>query len=171
MNVQFWRQCKTRSQKASALTEFGPVLFILFIVILLPLMGLFTFVCGVTTIAFATNVAARDCGTASTRSAAILNMKSIANRIIGGPFGKFSGLTPSDDSGMQLVVLEIGVTSGGGKTEFVGTAPITNINTTDNFYEYQVRSTYGVKPLFIPKSIQMNWVSASHVEHPNGLNN
>src|SRR5262249_31804339 len=148
----------------------GPVMFIFFVVILLPLMGLFTFVEGVTTIAFATNIAARNCGTATTRSGAIANMNATADQIIGGPFGRFAGLTPADHTGMQLVVLQVPVTSGA-KQEFVGSSPVPTIDTANNFYEYQVRSTYGVKPLFVPKTIDMKWMSASHVEHPNGLNN
>jgi len=170
MKVQFRRHSKMRSQRAGALAEFGPVMFIFFVIILLPLMGLFTFIEGATTIAFATNVCARDCGTATTRSGAIANMQARANQIIGGPFGQFAGLTPPDATGMQLVVLEIPV-SAGNKTEYIGNSPIGTIDTTNNFYEYQVRSNYSIKPLFIPNAVPMKWNSASHVEHPNGLNN
>lgn len=170
MKRQFRRQCKVRNQRAGALAEFGPVMFIFFVVIFLPLMGLFTFIEGVTTIAFATNIAAREAGTASSRTTAIANMNSVGDRLIGGPFGRFAGLTPADHNGMKLFVLQVPV-AGGSKQEFEGTNQVPTINTNDNFYEYQVRSTYDVKPLFIPKSIPMSWASAAHVEHPNGLNN
>lgn len=170
MNYQSRRTVRLRSERAGALAEFGPVMFIFFIIILLPLMGLFTFIEGVATIAFATQVAARECGTATTRAQAKANMEAAAAQIIGGPFGQFAHISPPDASGMELVVLEIPIGSGQ-KNEYKGTTPVPNIDTNANFYEYQVRSEkYTVTPLFVPQAIPVQWTSASHVEHPNGLN-
>jgi hypothetical protein len=169
MVSQSGRTLRRRSERAGALAEFGPVLFIFFIIVLLPLMGLFTFIDGVATVAFATSVAARECGTATTRAQAIANMQAAADKIIGGPLGKFAKISPSDSSGMSLFVLEIPVGTGS-RTEYEGTNQIANIDTNSNFYEYQVRSKYEVTPLFVPKAFEINWASASHVEHPNGLN-
>lgn len=164
-------KCLTRSLRTTrsetgggAIAEFGPALFILFVIVLLPMVGLFTFVDAAGIIYFATSTAARSAGSANTKSEAEQAMKGAANQIIGGPMGAFANLTPSNADGMELTVLQVNLDS-----EAVSPfAP--PVDTDKNFYEFQVTSNYSTKPLFYPgPPIPLTFQSSSHVEHPEGL--
>jgi hypothetical protein len=148
------------------LAEFGPVLFILFIVVLLPLIAFFSFVDGVATVYFAANSAAKAAGPATTLKNAKVNVSTVGKQIIAGPLGAFASISPADDSKLALTVLQIGVKTGTSSTFTSGT-----IDTDNNTYEYQVTASYGVKPLFFPGDpIPLQFTSSANVEHPEGLN-
>src|SRR3990167_1355551 len=110
MTYQFQHGHKTRSLSGSSASEFGPALFILFVIVLLPMLSLITFIAGVATVYFATNYAAREAGTSTTRFLARQNMRKARDQIIDGPFGKFCNMVPvggDQDKGMTFRIVDV----------------------------------------------------------------
>src|SRR5438094_8319410 len=93
---------RNRSQFGGSLAEFGPVLFIFFIIVFFPMLGLFSFVDGMVTLTFCTSVAARNCASAGTRQQALIEMQDAGKSLIGdsgtkAPLAAFANLTPGDN--------------------------------------------------------------------------
>jgi hypothetical protein len=174
-----------RRQDGSSIAEFGPVLFIFFVIVFFPLLGFFSFVDGVATIALAANAAARAAAPATTRKSAIEEMKNTGTQLIGGggkkaPLAAFANLSPADNSGLTLQIL---VTNNDGSqngtaigaTDDVPTVVPPDggppaIDTDTRYYQYRVTARYTVGPLFIPMQVPMEFNATSIVEHPEGLN-
>jgi hypothetical protein len=147
--------------------EFAPAMFILFVIVFLPLIGLLTFVDGAATLYFATAQAARAAGPSNTEANAVANMNAAADTLLGGPLGAFARLSPADHTGMSLTVLEVSIAN-------QTTSNYNPLNgapdTTKNFYEFQVTSNYTCAPFFFPgKPIPLSFSSSCNVEHPEGL--
>lgn len=154
---------EVRHDSGSSLAEFGPALFILLVIVLLPLIGFFSFADGVATVYFASSASARSAASASTQANATANMQTTANNII-NTFGSFAGLNPRDATGLTLQVVQVPLAGG-------APAPYTPPADTDSFlYEYQVTAKYTISPLFIPGGpYPVQFVTSSAVEHPEGL--
>ena len=173
MTYQFQHGHKTRSLSGSSASEFGPALFILFVIVLLPMLSLITFIAGVATVYFATNYAAREAGTSTTRFLARQNMYAARDQIINGPFGKFCNMVADggdDDKGMELRTVRVGILAGSEDKPFAGTFPQNQVNSSNHFFQYKVVSTYKVKPLFYPGEIPVQFNSTIAVEHREGIN-
>jgi hypothetical protein len=139
-------------------------MFILFVVLLLPLIGLFSLISGVGTIYFATSSAARAAAPATTSADAQTLMASTAHNIMGGGLGAFARVNPADESGMTLSVLQVKLSD---QSVSAYTSPV---DTSTYFYEYQVQSQYTVSPLFwIGSPIPFSFTVCANVEHPEGL--
>ncbi|GEM_PF-2964269 len=156
-----------RAGTGAQVAEFGPVLFVLFIVILIPFLALLSFLDGLAVVTWAVNQAARAAGPAQSRSAAQAAVAAVGDQILGGPLGAFARVTPRDHTGLKLVVLQIPSTSGGASEFPPGATP----DTTHNFYEYQVTGTYLINPLFLPQLFKspVTFTSSAACENPNGL--
>lgn len=161
------------NNRGSSIAEMGPVLFILFVVILLPLIGLFSFIDGVAVLALGANVVARACAPATTRVLAKAQRDSVGSKIFKGGLAAFGGLTPQDLSPSLLSLDVLQITTPGGTTKtFDETTKVAEpIDTSKYVYLYQVTAKYGIKPLFYPGApIQMSFKSTSAIEHAAGLN-
>jgi len=160
-----------RSASGQEIAEFGPALFIFFIIVFFPLLTFFTFLWGVGTCAVVAQVAARDAGTGSTLAQARANMTEACDLLLPaqGGIGSLSGISPPGDSGVTLTVLEVPIQSGDPRVWNPGDP----VDTTNNFYEFEVAVTKLISPLFVPQQFTRNFTYAAraHVEHPNGLNN
>jgi hypothetical protein len=163
----------TRNQHGS-LAEFGPVLFIFFVIIFFPLIGLFTFADGMATLAFCSSAAARSAASAATRQQAAINMKDTGSQLIGkdgkkAPLAAFANLTPGDNSGLTLTVCEIG-NDGEVKKSYNYNEDIPKESLENGVFQYQVTASYNVAPLFFPINPLMSFTGTAVVEHPEGLN-
>lgn len=169
-----------RRNQGAALAEFGPVLFVFFIMIFVPLLDIISFTSGVATIALAANHAARQAGSATTRSQASTNMQNAGMQVIGGPLGAFAKITPKNSSGLTLNVLQIPIN--GTPTNYPAGQTPTSTQLNSNIYEYQVVASYGVSPILsfngsgpfgnvpgLGKPATISFTSAAMVEHPDGL--
>ncbi len=175
MTFQLQHGSNTRSQTGSGTAEFGPAMFILFVLIVMPLIGMFFLVEGAATVYFATNYAAREAGTGTTRYWARENMWAARDRIMNGPLGQFSNITPFAE-GMKFRAVRIrmsddNIDENSSFSAFPGTP-----DPSLYIYQYKVISDYKIKVPFIPEFISgniqphMRFVATVHVEHPEGIN-
>lgn len=164
-----------RTSKGGSIAEFGPVLFILLVVVFLPLVGFFSFASGCATLYFATITASRNAMPALTGTDAMTNTTNTFNQIISGPFGTFGGIGTSTNSpALSLVTRSVTTGDTVSETPGTGSKPFAgvSVNSTNNFYQYKVTSTNTIKPLFYPGGpITMSFTDIVTVEHPEGLPN
>lgn len=146
------------------MAEFAPALFILFVVVLLPLISIFSYIDATATLYFATSAAARAAAAAPNIDIAASKIKEKSTGIIGGPLGSFANLSPRDGSGMKLTIIQISIAD---KQIVPFQMPI---DTNKFMYEYHVSAKYAASPIFYPgQPIGMQCEASSFVEHPEGL--
>jgi Flp pilus assembly protein TadG len=170
---------------ASQIAEFVPVLYILFIVFLMPLLDLgCTFVAGAIQY-LATNDVAAKAATQGDYASALNTMTNEAYQFQGSGLAQFVHLSPAGGytgCGDDLYVLSTDTGTGAGTASPANQPLVQPINTKTNMYELSVRSQYSVSPLInlsavpvlgsIPGLGQpMVFVFNANrpVEHPGGL--
>lgn len=141
--------CKRGS--GSQIAEFGPALFIFFVLVFFPLVNLFAYTVGVAT----ATLIAHQCSTAAavsqTYADALTATSATAQNLSGSVLGQFARLTPKGGYAGCGVDLYILVTNlGSNTTKSYGPNQPLNIpiDTTNNIYEYQVQANYIINPLF-----------------------
>lgn len=172
MNKLGSRYSRQHTNKGSSIAEMGPVLLVLFVVVLFPLVGLFSFIDGVAILALAANVGARNAAPTTTRTQAIAQVAQVRDQLLTGGFASFGGITPND-RGLTLSVLEIQGNGAGTTKSFSGTTPVSPApDVTKNVYLYQVTAKYDIKPMFCPTTFSnMTFSATSAIEHIRGINN
>lgn len=154
----------TSSNKGTAVSELAPAILILFVIVLFPFVSFFSFIDGAATVYFVTQCAVRAAAAAPDMGVASNRVRETASRIIDGPLGSFTNLTPKGAAGIRLTVFQSSLTDQTVKPfEFP-------VDTSKYTYQYHVISDYSIKPIFYPGSpIPIHFESSSHVEHPEGL--
>lgn len=176
-----------RKARGGQLAEFGPVLWVFFLLIVFPLIDLFSFLWAVATVMLIANVAARDAGAAQTFSQA-------ENQVLqrAGEFGNFRGfakMTPAagttDGVNVVCLVTEAQTSSTAAPRVYRkgDRVPTSAADLTDNVYQYAVNAEYDVMPLFnlagvpfvadvpgLGRPVPIKFTAMAAVEHPDGLN-
>jgi hypothetical protein len=182
------RKNRQRRSRGNAIAEFGPALWFFFILILLPLLDLASFMWGVGTVMMVANLGCRKAAGANTWTLAsgivTATEADLAN------FRSYASVVPiTGNSGVTLNVLAY-PTSGTGTVTTYAPPPLPNKIKNDRttldstIYDYQVVASYNVQPLFNFKGmpffssipglgapVPITFTSTCNVEHPEGLNN
>ena len=185
-----------RRRRGSAMAEFGPVLWLFLILIVLPFFDFISFCSGVATVMMMSTMSARQAAGALTFGDAQAGAASTEQQL--KSFLKFSKATPGfpTGSGVQVTVLVTpsnpasGLTSQGPFSTW-GSIPNGDPNRADAntynsstcIYQYIVTSKYDVMPLFnfagspmlkgIPglgAAVPVTYSATATVEHVDGLN-
>jgi hypothetical protein len=175
------RQSRRRASGGS-LAEFGPVMWVFCLFIMIPLLDATSFLWGVATVMLAANAGARDAACAQTftdAKAAVADANKRADA-----FRCFAKVTPSAGSGdgMTLICLVTDVSgNSGAPTVF---APGSVVDTTTKSYHYCCNAAFDVMPLFnfggatlfdnvpgLGKPVPVTFSATASVEHPEGLSN
>lgn len=184
-----------RRRSGNALTEFGPALWFFLILILLPLLDLFSFAVGVGVTMMLSTWGARNAAPCATFTEAINSISNTENQLV--VFRGFAKMTPNAGGGkgysLKVIVTPI---SGGAATTYTTPGAIPNkpptdptvptvpaVNTVNSVYQYVVTANYSVSPLFnfqavpllnnvpaIGQPVPVQFVTTANVEHPEGLN-
>jgi hypothetical protein len=175
-----------RSQKGvSELSQFPVVLYIVFLIVLFPLLNLVTLFVAGTTLYLATNDFAAKAATQVDYSSALNCMVNEAFQFQSNGLAHFVHMVPEGGytgSGDDLYVLATNIKSGA-VTSSPADGPLTQqIDTATSMYELQVKSTYSVSPLLSLASIPvlgtvpglgtpvtLTFTASRPVEHPGGL--
>jgi len=177
-----------RRSRGSAIAEFGPALWLLAILILIPLVDLASFMCGVGTVMMVANLGCRKAAGANTWSLASSLLTQTEADLAN--FRSFALVVPiTGNSGVTLNVLGYPTGGGGSVTTYspppaANKIPIDRSTLDSTIYDYQVVASYNVLPLFnfkhlpvlstIPglgAAVPITFTSTCNVEHPEGLNN
>lgn len=179
-------QRRSRNQQGSALQgEFAAALTIFFLVILFPLINLIGVATGAGTLYFMTTQGASSAGTSATYGMALDAMEATINTIRTGGLGQFAKLAPVggySGTGANLFVI-VTPTSGGMSTYYGPNSPyVAVLDTENNIYEYQVKTTYDVGPFLdlsmlpfvgnvpgIGAPMRLEYVAHSYIEGIDGL--
>ncbi len=178
-----------RRERGSQLAEFGPAMWIFFIIILIPLVDLMSFVAGVGTVLAVAELTARKSASARTFTEAINVMNQTEDDLAG--FRGFAKMVASGAGprGVTIQVMSNSTSAAAGAPTIFAPPPVANRIPTDRatldttIYHYQVTAAYDVQPLFnfsgfpllgaIPglgTPVPVTYVSSAVVEHPDGLN-
>ncbi len=178
---------RIRNQQGSALQgEFAGAIVVFFLVILFPLINLIGLATGAATLYFMTIQGAVSAGDSATYAEALNAMESTINNIKSSGLGQFANLVPVggySGTGANLFVIVTPTGGGSGSTHYGPNTPFVAVLDTDNnIYEYQVRTTYDVGPFLnlsclpfvggvpgIGAPARMNFVAHRHVEAIDGL--
>lgn len=176
---------KYRPNSGGVLAEFGPVLFIFFMIILFPMLDLIGFGCAMTSMAFIASQCVAKAGQATTYSAALSQAAQEAQRLQASGFATIGNLKPVGgflDSGVNLYVHESEVNSTNTKTYGPNTVMTGPINTTKNVYQYAATFNCDVSPFAslsavpflkdipgVGKPARMNYTARKTIEYPQGL--
>lgn len=177
------------------MTEFGPALWFFLVLILLPLLDMFSFAIGVGVTMMLSTWGARNAAPCATYTEAITSLNNTENQL--AVFRGFARMTPNAPGGkgytMKVVVTPL---NGGGATTYTAPGAIPNkpptnpsnpdvppINTVNSVYQYVVTANYSVSPLFnfqavpflnnvpaIGQPVPVQFITSANVEHPEGLN-
>lgn len=176
-----------RSKRGTSLAEFGPTMWCFFLLVLIPLVDLGSFLLGVGTVMLLADISARKVAGARTYTEAINIMNSTEDEMKG--FRAVAQMSPTGGlpRGVKIQVVS-NSTSGGSSTTYTpppvpNKIPVDRTTLDSNVYNYQVTASYDVAPLFnfknlgwfstIPglgKDVPVVYTSSCVVEHPNGLN-
>ena len=183
---------RLRNQRAANIAEFGPVLFVIVILIFIPLADLITYLCAVSTVQLAVTEGSRSAATADSPNDALKAMETAVNNVKSsgmGSFTKLRGIDGFNNSGCKLTLHVTSALNGSSNTFAIpGQFPLaedfrpeTKSNKSDLIYQYQVEGTFEVSPLLDMSAIPFLKVpmlsptnvtySAEHaVENLQGLN-
>mgnify|MGYP003384787042 CR=1 FL=1 len=178
-----------RKKRGSSLAEFGPAMWVFLMVIIIPLIDLFSFMWGVGTVMLASNLCASKAAGSRTYSEAIKAVNEVEDNLAG--FRGFAKLSPTDKSprGVKLQVIANSTSGGPGAPTVYAPPPVADKIPTDRatldttLYHYHVTAAYDVQPLFnfsgmeifskvpgLGMPVPVVYTSSSIVEHPDGLN-
>lgn len=167
--------------------EFGPVLFVFFLIILFPLINLIMFAAGIGTAYLAAKQAASRASTQSTFTEALTVVQQESTYFVSSGFGQFAKLRPvggAGGSGMDLSVVATPYPGPGSSTESTVNTPMPSAADPDaNTYEYKVTATFDIGPFTDLSAVpwiggvpglgppaRMNFVATGSAEFPEGLN-
>jgi hypothetical protein len=177
---------KVRNKRGSSeLSEFAPVLYIMFLIILLPLLDLVSVFVAGSTQYLATNDFAAKAATQADYSSTLNSMANEASQFQLNGLAQFVHMVPEGGytgCGDDLYVLVTDLASGS-VTSSAANQPLSQpINTQTSMYEISVNSVYSVAPLVtlaavpilgdIPglgKPVTLAFTANRPVEHPGGL--
>ena len=175
-----------RSQKGS-LIEFAPVLFILFSLILMPIIDLIALGTGTATLVLLTHKSATQAANSADYDTALEKMVQETNSDLKSGFAQFALIKPVkgyQNCGTDLWVKATNYRSGT-TVNFGPNTPVPPpVDLSNNIYEYTARATCEVGPLvnmgLIPflagvpglgRPATITFDATRSVEHPNGLDN
>ncbi len=186
-------QCRQRSRRrktGTAMAEFGPAMWIFFVLIVFPLIDLASFLAGVSSVMLVANMGARQAAPCGTYTDAVNSVKTTYDNLkMFRDFAKMSpsvsGAPPLDNTGTNISCVVTETSSGKQQVYHKGDkVPNDSQSLADNIYQYQVTSSYNVSPLFnfngIPvlgdvpglgAPVPVEFTATAAVEHPEGLNN
>jgi hypothetical protein len=151
---------RVRNQAGKALTaEFAVALTVFLLVTLFPLINLIGFAMGAGTQYLMTVQCAGGAGASTTWTDALSAMDREAVIFANSGFGKFANLQPvggHNGTGTDLYLIETSLAANNVLAYGPNTGGPTPLNSNNNVYEYQVRSTFDVGP-FVNMS-QMPWI-------------
>jgi hypothetical protein len=179
-----------RTNNGNAIAEFGPTLWIFFIIFILPLVDLMSFMWGVGTVMMVADLGARKACGAMKYSDAIKIVNGTEADLAN--FRSYANVVPSNGATHGVTVNIIGYPTATGATGAVtryapppvkGRIPVDRTTLDATIYHYQVVAAYDVMPIFnfkgmpffstIPglgAAIPITFSSSVNVEHPEGLN-
>lgn len=180
-----------RTERGNFIAELGPVLLIIFILIMFPLLDLVTYLCGVSTVQLAVNEASRAASTAEIPADALVAVQNAVTAVRNTGMGKFTRLTPvggNNNSGIDLNV-RIAVSPTNERSFSVPSQlplpenlrPKEGNNKTDLIYEYQANGRFICSPLIDMSAIpllkgipilsptEIKYTSEHQVENLSGL--
>jgi hypothetical protein len=176
---------KNRDQHGANLAEFGPAVFILFIVVFIPAINLVAFGWGTATAIFITSQSAKAAAVSENYDTALSSATTTAANLTNSYIGKLAHLKPVEgynDSGIDLYIVATNILTN--KTSLAGpNLPLRGVvDTTNNVYEYQIQTKYEIAPLLnlartpmlnnipiISKPTILSFTSQQSAEYPNGL--
>jgi hypothetical protein len=184
-----------RRRSGNSIAEFGPALWFFLILIVVPLIDLFSFAIGVGVTMMLSTWGARQAAPCSTYTEAIQSLDKTETQM--ATFRGFCRMTPTAGGGkgysMKVTITPI---AGGASTSFTTPGGIPNqpppdssapdtpaLNTMNCIYQYVVTARYDVAPIFnfsalpflkdvpaLGKSVPVTFLTSANVEHPEGLN-
>jgi hypothetical protein len=183
-----WQSRKRRNRKGNAIAEFGPALWVFFVLIIIPLIDMASFLWGVGTVMLAANLGVKTCAGARTYSEAINLVNGTETDL--ATFRSFAIVTPTGGAprGVRLQVIGYPVSGSGGATVYPpppapNRIPVDRATLDNNMYEYQCIASYDVQPLFnfnglpvfgnvpgLGTPVPVSFTATATVEHPEGLN-
>lgn len=153
-------KARARNQAGKALTaEFAVALTVFLLVTLFPLINLIGFAMGAGTQYLMTVQCAGGAGASTTWNDALSAMDREAVIFANSGFGKFANLQPvggHNNTGTDLYLIETSLAGNNVLSYGPNTGGPAALNSNNNVYEYQVRSTFDVGP-FVNMS-QMPWI-------------
>jgi hypothetical protein len=179
------RYRKVRTARGSALTEFGPALFIFFFFALFPLLNFIGMAIGFATVQMVAQQAATAAAASSSYTQALAAMTATENNLMNTGFAKFAKIQPVggySGSGCDLYVAQTDVISQAITSLGPNTPAPSPIDPKKYIYEYQVKVNFQILPfvnmsgvpfigsvpgLGAPASVQ--YAGSRAVEYPEGL--
>jgi hypothetical protein len=171
-----------RNERGNQLAEFGPALWVFFIVVLFPLFNLCQFVCGVATVALIAAQSAQAMASSPDFNSGLTAGRAAATSLAASGFGKFAHLTPVSPYGVQFYIDTTNVNTNAQTATGPDTPLSTAIDTTNNLYQIEARCQYNVGPMLpmqnivlladiplIGKAAQLSFSNQKAAEFPNGL--
>lgn len=184
-----------RRRSGNSITEFGPALWFFLILIIVPLIDLFSFAIGVGVTMFLSTWGARMAAPCATYTEARQSLDKTESQLAWAR--GFAVMKPIAGGGKgYLIKVTVTPIAGGASSTFTAPGSIPNqpppdasnpdtpaLNTMNSIYQYVVTAQYSVAPLFnfsalpflknIPalgKDVPVTFVTTATVEHPEGLN-
>jgi hypothetical protein len=171
-----------RSKRGSSLAEFGPALWLFFLIFLFPLFNLVQFACGVATVALIARQAAQACASSPDFNTGLNAARTTASSIANSGFGKFACLKPANQYGISVFIGQTNIASGA-HSEYGPDQPMTTaLDTTNNLYQIETKCLYDVGPMLpmqgfpyigdiplIGKAYRLGFSSERTAEFPDGL--
>jgi hypothetical protein len=171
-----------RNKNGNSLAEFGPALWIFFLVILFPLFNLLQFICGVATVALIAAQSAQAMASAPDFNSGLTAGRAAATALAASGFGKFAHLTAVSPYGVNFYIDTTNVNTNTQTVTGPDTPLSTAIDTTNNLYQIEARCLYNVGPMIqmqgvifladiplIGKPAQLSFSNQKAAEFPNGL--
>lgn len=183
------RKRTNRQGKGNAIAEFGPALWIFFLLFIIPVVDLASFMWGVGTVMLVANMSARQAAGARTFSEAINLVNKTEDEM--ASFRNFALIVPSAGAarGVKLQVIANPIAGGNTAPTVYAPPPAPNRIPVDRgtlentLYHYQVIASYDVQPLMnfnglpifndvpgLGKPVPVSFDSTVSVERPEGLN-
>jgi hypothetical protein len=184
-----------RRRSGNSIAEFGPAMWFFLLLILLPMIDLFSFGIGVGVTMMLSTWGARMAAPAATYTEATASLATTEAQL--ACFRGFSKMIPNAGGGKPYkLIVTVTPVAGGSSTTFNSPGAIPNqpppdaskpnvpaLNTMNSIYQYVVTAQYQVMPLFnfaqmpflnkvpgIGAPIPVTFVTTANVEHPEGLN-
>lgn len=177
-----------RKRKGNAIAEFGPAMWIFFLLIVIPLVDLASFMWGVGTVMILANQASRQAAGARTFSEAINLVNKTEDDL--ASFRNFALIIPSSGAQRGVKLQVIANTTAGSSAPTVyqpppapNRIPVDRSTLENTLYHYQVIASYDVQPIMnfsglpifhdvpgLGKPVPVSFDSTVTVERPEGLN-
>jgi hypothetical protein len=182
--MQISRLSRGRRPTGTALTEFGPVLFVLMIVVFFPAVNLLGLATGAATLLLFTNEAVSSAACQEGYNNSLAAMSASASHQLNGGFAKFANLRATGGFASCGVDLYTRITNVTGQTTQVGpNEPLnTPVDLSDNIYEFIGISKCTIGPVISMSSVplfsevpglgkpaSLEIRATRMVEHPAGL--